>query len=167
MERFREMFVKHDVTCDNIAYLNDEDLAEMLPLGPRRQLSAYIAALRRARGDSEAASRPPPPSCLSQSFLAATATATSSPAQQDSSNPYSCLICCDAERSVCFVPCGHVVSCKVRTRHDTTHHATRLTGRVAGGVIGHQVCARILVARGDVCIICRAPIAQTVVPFYV
>jgi hypothetical protein len=116
LERFRDAFAKHEITRDNIEFVEEGDLADVLPLGPRRQLWAYITALRRARDTTspEAASRPPPPSCLSQSFRTTITHASSSP---EENNPYSCLICCDAERSVCFVPCGHVVSCKVRNTH--------------------------------------------------
>eukprot|EP00727_Mastigamoeba_balamuthi_P004217 m51a1_g13793 hypothetical protein (421) ;mRNA; f:342637-344018 len=52
----------------------------------------------------------------------------------------ACLVCCDGPREVCFVPCGHVVTC--------------------------SRCAAILLARKDRCIVCRAEVATTVVPKY-
>jgi len=123
LERYTEVLIRNEVTSKNIIYLVEEDLSKMaIELGPRRQLLNYIAArLRNQNNAIQEPLLPPAP-------------------QQPRQNGEFCLICCDAPSKVCFVPCGHVVSC--------------------------ELCARILVARGDACIICRSPITHTVVPLY-
>eukprot|EP01105_Mastigella_eilhardi_P014649 TRINITY_DN3332_c0_g1_i1.p1 TRINITY_DN3332_c0_g1~~TRINITY_DN3332_c0_g1_i1.p1 ORF type:complete len:511 (-),score=153.27 TRINITY_DN3332_c0_g1_i1:26-1345(-) len=97
--------------------LTEADLTSLgLSLGTRRRLGHLLAARQQALQEQQEQ-------------------------QQEQHFGGCCLVCMDAPRSVCFVPCGHVVSC--------------------------GMCAQILVARGDPCIVCRTPITAVVTPRFV
>jgi hypothetical protein len=117
LELYLDAFTKHAVTLVNLPFLEEKDLDAMaIPLGPRKQLLAAIDALRRHNA---------------KAYLPHPVKGEAVP----------CLVCYDAEKSMCFVPCGHVVTC--------------------------DQCAEIIRARQDPCVICRTPVTTIVKPFFV
>jgi hypothetical protein len=125
-EEVEEVLLRNHVNFDNIVYLEeDRDLDQRLhlPLGSLRKLSNAIKSLRIHRNICISS----PPSTTSGSISSSASFST------------PCLICMDAMKEVCFVPCGHVAVC--------------------------ETCSQIVRARKDHCLICRTPI-ETFVKLY-
>jgi hypothetical protein len=117
LQQLVEVFSKHSVTLESVTFLEEKDLESMeIPLGPRKQLLAAIDALRRHN---------------SKAYFPHPVKGEATP----------CLVCYDAQKTICFVPCGHVVTC--------------------------DQCAEIIRAREDPCVICRTPVTAIVKPFFV
>jgi len=122
LQSFASTFAKHCVTFDVLPLLKPEDFAKLeLPFGALRKVEHAAASLRTAKSVAQGLKAPlPPPS---------------------GADLPQCLVCLDAPRDFCFVPCGHVVCC--------------------------EKCSQIVRARNDTCVICRKPVREIVKPFYV
>jgi len=118
LSEFFPNFQKHCIMWSAVPHLTEKDLIEMeIPVGPRKKILYVINSILRG---------------ASGKFLPG----------PNMGDGVDCLVCCAHPREICFVPCGHVVTC--------------------------ETCAHILCACGAAkCIICRSVIQVVVKPFYV
>jgi hypothetical protein len=123
LSAYLPVFQKHCITWDTLVHLSTEDLSSMeIPIGPRKQLLQLIDSIKRGNYGTVS------PVPVKRSPLS-------------DSDDDSCLICCSFPREMCFVQCGHVVTC--------------------------EQCSEVLIAKHAKCIVCRSEIVMSIKPKFI